>query len=353
MARRRDRRRGRRARPGDESLGRLLAARPPGLDHRRHPPAGADPQPGSAFSLFQTVTPLLAVLALVVAVFLVRAVRRTDDRVVLVAFALVLGGALGNVADRLFRSPGWFRGAVVDFISFRRFSTFNVADSAITVGAVLLVLLEHRRRPVARPRRDRRARRAARPRRPGGGARRPGGRDAHRLEPSRGAGAPRRRRGPRRRARPGQERTGWPPARPSSCWPSRRRPSSPPPRTCPSTCATPTTDVIVVEKPAGLVVHPGAGHEHGTLVHGLLARFPEIADGRGSPPARHRAPPRPRHQRAARRRPLRRRLRRVGRTTWPPTTSSGVTSPSSAGCRPRSGRSSTRRSAGPPASGPA
>lgn len=36
-------------------------------------------------------------------------------------------------------------------------------------------------------------------------------------------------------------------------------------------------DVIVVDKPAGLVVHPGAGHEHGTLVHGLLARFPEIA----------------------------------------------------------------------------
>jgi signal peptidase II len=95
---------------------------------------------GSAFSLFQTVTPLLAALALVVAVFLVRAVRRTDDRVMLVALALVLGGALGNVADRLFRSPGWFRGAVVDFISVRRFPTFNVADSAITVGAVLLVL---------------------------------------------------------------------------------------------------------------------------------------------------------------------------------------------------------------------
>ena len=41
-------------------------------------------------------------------------------------------------------------------------------------------------------------------------------------------------------------------------------------------------DVIVVVKPAGLVVHPGAGHEHGTLVHGLLARFPELA-GVGAP----------------------------------------------------------------------
>ncbi len=96
--------------------------------------------PGSAFSLFQTVTPLLAGLALVVAFFLVRAVRHTEDRVVLVALALVLGGALGNVADRVFRAPGWFRGSVVDFIALRDWPTFNVADSAITVGAVLLVL---------------------------------------------------------------------------------------------------------------------------------------------------------------------------------------------------------------------
>ena len=95
---------------------------------------------GSAFSLFQTLTPLLAVLALGVTIVLVRAVRRTDDRVVLVALALVLGGALGNVADRVFRSPGWLRGAVVDFISLRGWPTFNVADSAITVGAVLLVV---------------------------------------------------------------------------------------------------------------------------------------------------------------------------------------------------------------------
>lgn len=94
---------------------------------------------GSAFSLFTTLTPLLALLALGVAIVLVRAVRRTEDRLVLVALALVLGGALGNVADRLFRSPGWLRGAVVDFISLRGWPTFNVADSAITVGAVALV----------------------------------------------------------------------------------------------------------------------------------------------------------------------------------------------------------------------
>ncbi len=94
---------------------------------------------GSAFSLFQTVTPLLAVVAVVLVAVLVRALDRTGDRVVLVALALVLGGALGNVADRLFRSPGFLHGAVVDFIKVGGWPTFNVADSAITIGAVLLV----------------------------------------------------------------------------------------------------------------------------------------------------------------------------------------------------------------------
>jgi signal peptidase II len=95
---------------------------------------------GSAFSLFQTLTPLLAVVAVAIALVLVRVVRRTNERTVVVALALVLGGALGNLSDRLFRSPGWLRGAVVDFIHLRDWPTFNVADSAITIGAVLLVV---------------------------------------------------------------------------------------------------------------------------------------------------------------------------------------------------------------------
>jgi signal peptidase II len=94
---------------------------------------------GSAFSLFQNVTPLLALLAVGVAVILIRAVHRAYEPVVLLALALVLGGALGNVADRLFRSPGFLRGAVVDFVRIDGWPTFNVADSAITVGAVVLV----------------------------------------------------------------------------------------------------------------------------------------------------------------------------------------------------------------------
>ena len=93
---------------------------------------------GGAFSLFQGFTPLLAVLAIVLAVVLIRALRRTQDPLVLVALALILGGALGNLIDRLARSPSFLRGEVVDFVDVGRFPVFNLADSAITVGAVLL-----------------------------------------------------------------------------------------------------------------------------------------------------------------------------------------------------------------------
>jgi signal peptidase II len=95
---------------------------------------------GSAFSLFQAFTPLLALIAVGVAVLLVREVRRSRDTLMIVGLSLVLGGALGNLADRLFRSPGFLKGAVVDFVHVGRFPTFNVADSAITIGAVLIVI---------------------------------------------------------------------------------------------------------------------------------------------------------------------------------------------------------------------
>jgi len=102
---------------------------------------------GGAFSLFQEFTPVLAVLAVIVAVVLVRALQRTQDRVILVALALVLAGAVGNLIDRMARSPGFLRGAVVDFIRVGDFPSFNVADSAITIGAVLLVIWGWRYQP--------------------------------------------------------------------------------------------------------------------------------------------------------------------------------------------------------------
>jgi len=94
---------------------------------------------GSAFSRFQGLTPILAIAAIVVSVILARALHRTTDRVLVVGLALVLGGALGNLVDRIARSPGFLRGHVVDFVAVGWWPVFNVADSCITVGALLLV----------------------------------------------------------------------------------------------------------------------------------------------------------------------------------------------------------------------
>ncbi|MDZ4826060.1 MAG: signal peptidase II [Actinomycetota bacterium] len=95
--------------------------------------------PGGAFGRFQGMTVILAVGAIVVSAVLFRTVRKTTDPVLAVGLVLVLGGALGNLSDRIFRSPGVLRGHVVDFVSVGSFPVFNVADSCITVGALLLI----------------------------------------------------------------------------------------------------------------------------------------------------------------------------------------------------------------------
>lgn len=96
--------------------------------------------PGGAFSVLTGFTPLLAVLAAAMAVVIVRTTRRTADRAMAYSLALVLGGALGNFVDRLVRDPGFLRGEVVDFVKLSFWPTFNLADSAITVGVTLVVL---------------------------------------------------------------------------------------------------------------------------------------------------------------------------------------------------------------------
>jgi signal peptidase II len=80
------------------------------------------------------------VLAIVIAILIARTLRQTRDRWMLVGLVLVLGGALGNLVDRLARSPGFLRGHVVDFVAVGWFPVFNVADSCITVGAIILVV---------------------------------------------------------------------------------------------------------------------------------------------------------------------------------------------------------------------
>ena len=94
---------------------------------------------GSAFSGFQAYTPILATLAIVITVFIARAVRQATDRWVIIGLVLVLGGAIGNLVDRIARSPGFLRGHVVDFVSVGWWPVFNVADSCITIGAIILI----------------------------------------------------------------------------------------------------------------------------------------------------------------------------------------------------------------------
>ena len=101
---------------------------------------------GAAFSFAEGATVLFSVIAVVVAVVIVRSARRLFSSGWAVALGLVLGGALGNLIDRIFRAPGFLRGGVVDFISVfgpdgKVWPVFNVADSAIVCGGILGVLL--------------------------------------------------------------------------------------------------------------------------------------------------------------------------------------------------------------------
>jgi signal peptidase II len=95
---------------------------------------------GAAFSRFQGYTPVLAVLALGIAFLIARAARQATDRWLMIGLVLVLGGACGNLVDRMARSPGFLRGHVVDFIAVGWWPVFNIADSCVTVGAVVLVI---------------------------------------------------------------------------------------------------------------------------------------------------------------------------------------------------------------------
>lgn len=102
--------------------------------------------PGAAFSLATGYTWVLSIIMIAVIVVIVRVARRLRSAGWAVALGLVLGGALGNLTDRLFRAPGPLEGHVVDFVSLfapdgRIWPVFNVADSSIVSGGILLVLL--------------------------------------------------------------------------------------------------------------------------------------------------------------------------------------------------------------------
>ncbi|HEV7204424.1 MAG TPA: signal peptidase II [Jatrophihabitans sp.] len=101
---------------------------------------------GAAFSLGTGFTVILTVVALAVVVVIVRTAARMHSTRWAIALGLILGGALGNLVDRIFRSPGFLRGHVVDWISVfgkydDKWPIFNIADSGIVCGAILAGLL--------------------------------------------------------------------------------------------------------------------------------------------------------------------------------------------------------------------
>ena len=94
---------------------------------------------GMAFSKGQGLGRLIGLLAIGVAVWLWFSLRKATSRLSVIGTSMLIGGALGNVVDRMFRGEKWLAGAVVDFIDLQWFPVFNIADSAVTVGAAMLI----------------------------------------------------------------------------------------------------------------------------------------------------------------------------------------------------------------------
>jgi signal peptidase II len=98
--------------------------------------------PGAAFGIGGTSSTIVfTAIAVGVIIFIVRTARQITSLAWAIALGLLLGGATGNLTDRIFRSPGPLRGWVVDWIQLPHWPVFNLADSSITCGAVLMVLL--------------------------------------------------------------------------------------------------------------------------------------------------------------------------------------------------------------------
>jgi signal peptidase II len=97
---------------------------------------------GMAFSQGRGLGPVIGVVAIVVVAALLISLRRTGSTVAAVGVGLVVGGAAGNILDRLFRSgDGFLAGEVVDFIDLQWWPIFNVADAAVVVGGIVLLVL--------------------------------------------------------------------------------------------------------------------------------------------------------------------------------------------------------------------
>ncbi len=93
---------------------------------------------GAAFSMATGMTAILSAVAIVVCVFVIRAASRLKDKGWAIGLGLLLGGAIGNLTDRIFREPAPFKGHVVDFLYINHYPVFNFADVALTFAAIVV-----------------------------------------------------------------------------------------------------------------------------------------------------------------------------------------------------------------------
>ncbi len=96
--------------------------------------------PGAAFSSFTGSGRIIGFIAIGVVIFLVFLISKTTRPVEILGLGLILGGALGNLSDRIFRGEGFLDGAVVDWIDWWFIPTFNIADASLNVGVALLLI---------------------------------------------------------------------------------------------------------------------------------------------------------------------------------------------------------------------
>ena len=100
--------------------------------------------PGAAFSFGTGSTWVFAIIATLVCVVIIRISGTVTSKPWAFALGALLGGAFGNLADRIFRSPGFMQGHVVDFIKFPNYPTFNIGDSAVVCAAIFMIYLSFR-----------------------------------------------------------------------------------------------------------------------------------------------------------------------------------------------------------------
>jgi len=99
---------------------------------------------GAAFSIGGSMTIVFTAIALGVVIYIARTARNLRSLGWAVALGLLLGGATGNLLDRIFRAPGVFQGHVIDWIELPHWPVFNLADSAICCAGAIVVVLAMR-----------------------------------------------------------------------------------------------------------------------------------------------------------------------------------------------------------------